>query len=879
MTRTFKRILSLLLAVLMLFALTACAWKNNKNKDGDDDAEDDSFGAGYDRASFAFENEYTRQHLEFIESKEYKDICLADGGLAKNVANNYEDAKLNFVNGTWTALSKTVKAVGEGEIELVNEYEILITELMQNTGAEDNFIGSFQENYFTAVIQLFGGIKDELESAKKAGDIFTGESLDDVEELVTYLDGAIAMLSKLDNVSDDEAEALFGDAMQKVKEAFDADFIKGNEKFIDRMTGALGVASGVGSFVSDTVSDVIEEYIVYRAMSGSSAEWETVWTDISASARSEARKADDKKLSESYTKVADCIDKILERTKKYREDNARAVFDSVKRQGIKNGLEAAYSAGYEVWDGMMKSWPIGLAVRTGMLAGVGAANLIANSDDIAYYGQMLIGYGRVATAAADAMKKAESKLSSKKDYESAIVFDKAFHIYKDIQMSAASCAINYLNSIKTSALGYIFKYTSDDEEAQIVLIQIHIADWMPIKCHAMQVIENNGGHVVGCNGNAYYFELTDDSTGKSGTFGNFSTNTSVKNKIVCRNEKGDTKTVATVSGLGNIYICGEKIFYRGYDSDWYSVGFDGKGEQLATTGEIIGYIEKQGMLILRGDNGVYATDFVGNRTDAFMGGEDILLAVNGDDIYYANKKNEGDFTFYRVNCLNNEKTALGSVTLELDSLWSTWIDGISQTEKGVYFIGGEFGGTGNFFQGKAIYYISFEDQKFSTVYQGFIGAPYLYVAYEGETEYVYFYTGMAISNTGTHYGALADDILRINTKSLAVQETVYPICPNGVAYMWDHELKINIGDTEPLMLISKSTAKELGYISLGMREDRSQTYHQWVDYVGGKYYISIADVVLDDSASVGWREGYRRLSVKMFVFDPSDKSIKLINSY
>ncbi len=877
-----KVISALLVCFILLFAVSCKGSENTKNDNSDETDNKETSVSAYSRDSFGYEKEYTKQHLDFIVSKEYKEIVAVDGGLAENIANNYEDAKLNFVNGTWKALSKAVAAVGEGEIELINEYEILVTQLMQNTGAEEGFAGSFQENYFNAVIILFEKIDQQLSAAKEANDIFTGEALEEAEELATYLDGTIGLLKKLEGVSDEEATTLFGDALEKVKEKFDSDFIKGNEKFVKNMTGALGVASDVTSFVSDTLGDVVEEYLIYQTLSTASAEWDMVWKSISKSARASASGSDDKKLIDSYNKVADCIDKILERTQNFRKSNASALFESITRNGTKNLAEFAYSAGYEVWDEMMKCWPMGAAVRGGLVAGVAAANLLANSDDIAYYGQMLIGYGRVASAAFDTMEKAQKALENKKDYKSALLFDKAFNVYKDIQMSAATCAINYLNSIKTSTLGFIFKYTTDDEEAQILLIQVHIADWMPIRCHNVQKIENNGGHVVGCNGNLFYFKLTDQSVSQTGTYGNFSANSNVKNKLICRNYEGKERTVIETNALGRLYICGEKIFYVRSDVyDWYMVNMDGTGEQLATQGEIIGYTEQYGMLLVRGDNGCYFTDFTGNRSEPFGDSESIILSVYGNFVYHADKSGEQTFVLKKTDFVSNETKNIGTVDIPECDMWYATISGITQTDTAVYFTAGEFGGTGNFFTGTGIYSISFETDVLTMLHNGFLGAPFICVETDSESkiDYVYYYEGMSISNTGPQLGFLSEEVFCINTKTLETSQANYNLTVDGEAYLKDGVLMQNTGRYSTSTLMSAQTVTAQGYKSLGIRDDLSSTYHSWAETVGDRIFVSIEDVVYEEDATLGWRTGYRRVSTALFEFSIKDKKLRKIYEY
>lgn len=871
-----KKIISLFLVVAFALGVSSCS--GDTKEAGEKGLSLGEINA--ERDSLDYEDEYTKQHLEFIAGETYEKICSDGGGLAADVAKNYEDAKLNYVNGTWKIISGASAFVDKGELKLENEYEVLVTELMQNTSAEESFSGSFQSNYYTAIVGMLNGIKAVLDDAKKAADIFTGADIEKAEKTAKKLDDIVKKLEKPEGVSDKEATGLFSDAVKQVKASFNEDFIKGNEKFLDGVKGVLGKAADVSGFVSEKADALLDEYVMYQAMAASSEEWESVWTSISANLKVSALSTSEKKLKESYEKVAACIDKILIKTGAYRSSNGAGIFLSVAEQGFETVAELSASAGKELWDGMMKSWPVGKAVREGLVKGVGLANMLMNCDDIAYYGQMLIGYGRLGECAYKTMESVANTLKSKKDYDSALMFDKAFNIYKSIQMAASDCTISYCMAIVDNPMGYIFKYTSDDEIAETFIIQVYKAEWIPIRCHGVQNVINNGGNVVGYGGNVYYFKLSSSSLGDTGTYGNFTVDGNVKNSLVCRNASGEEKVITQTNATGGIYICADRLYYRKQDYDWYSVSFNGDDERVATTGTIIGAADSQGMLIVKTeDNDIYATDFSGNQINLLP--KDYVGITEKHECYYNYTSDDAGYTFCRYSFATKQNELLCSAIVpQGNGSWRV-LDDICVSDDGIYFLVGYYAGTGNFFQEGKIYFLSFATNQVTLLVDKDISYSKMYLAEEDGKKYLYYYNTGGVLGVGLFTGCMDSEVCRLDLATGETAMVSFPLCGEGIAFINGTSLQIlQNGKNSPTTIINDTMLKGMGYTaSLGFAEDGSAVYHEWAEQIEDTYYVSLMQVVEDESTTLGWRQGYRRISTKMYSISDDGKDIELICEY
>ena len=127
MMKRTRRFVALLLTGAMLLGMAACGKQKEE--------ENNPYTLQYHRGTTEYEQLYVQQHLDYIAGSEYFTITSSEGGLATAISNVHEDARLNIVNGAWGTLDKVATFLDGKEVELVNEYEILVTQLMAGTNS------------------------------------------------------------------------------------------------------------------------------------------------------------------------------------------------------------------------------------------------------------------------------------------------------------------------------------------------------------------------------------------------------------------------------------------------------------------------------------------------------------------------------------------------------------------------------------------------------------------------------------------------------------------------------------------------------------------------------------------------------------------------
>ena len=842
---------------------------------GLDSFQEDPFTDSVERGVMDYEAIYIRQHLEFIGGSDYADILLVPGGLAGALGDTYEEAKLNIINNIWTFTDKVKMAVGDGEIELVNEYELLVALVMQSTGGEANFIGSYEENYFTAVLELVNGINGQLKQAKSDVDVFTGDAIDKVEELTQKLDLLIVQLQKLEGIPEKEAKGLFGEALDTVKEAFDESFIKDNETFLDTVKDGLGTALDVTDLVGKSVSDLMDSYILYNALSGASEEWEKTWTDIAA----QARLSDDK----IGPKLAEAIEHILNQTKDFREDESAALLNSSANIAGKHMAEYAYSAAFGVFDGMMKKSPICEAIRTGLVQGVNLANAFTNMDEIAYHGKMMAGYGHLAKIAFEVMQKKGESLVGSETYQNALLFDMAFNIYRNTQLAAFESGISYCQAMATAHAANA--QLSSEKAMEAAMLLPHKLEWQGYKCHGITQILNNGGNVVGWNGNIYYFRISKGAYSKSAVYGNYSLDPKAANDLVVRAQDGSEKVIISTQSSGSIWICSNRILFRKNDKSWYYVDLqEPEKERFFTTADIIGYIPEQDMLVIQEDSGLVRTsDTRGNETEIIQG--DYTAITVKDGLYYHYRHDgSGSYEFYRCDLTGKKVETLGTIRVPEISGWGRSLEDICVGEDGIYVMVGYYAGTGYFFQEGSIYYLPFGGEM-KVLVDGEVRYPMMYLATEYladgtvDNQYLHYYTSGDVLGMGLYQGAMSEGVSRYSVRTGATEEVEFPLCSRNVPFLYEGQVMLLEGGVEPTVVLDAETAADMGCGILGFREDSSAVYQTDVDKVGEDWYIVMTYSKRDPSADFGWREGYARSYTKLFRVTPETGDWELIHSY
>ncbi len=862
-----KRMLCLLLTAATLLSLTACNFKLDSFTQPQ--ASEKVELVDCDRAALAYEQEYVRQHLDFLVTTEFNELLDYVGGMAAEMADHYQEAKLNYVNGFWKSFSTLVSIGGEGEVELVNEYEVLVAELMQTTGSSDSFGSTFQTNYMDAQVQMMAQISHVLKNQSDLADIFTGEELESIQALTTYLDGAIALLQSADGGSDGDKSLLFCEAMETIDSEFNKTYIKENEGFLDAMTGSLTAGYEMSNLAAETFSDLMSQILFYQALENTSQEWESVWEEIARS----ARRSD----SEESKKIAECIDKLLEEVRSYRENSALTVYEAAGKDLMRNAAETGISVGQSVLEKTVEAHPLLRAIRDGLVGGVSLANALFNCDDIAYFGQMLMGYGALAAHANEAMWEMESKLTENQDYKSALLFNEAFLIYREVQIAASDCAINYYQAMIEAPVGYVFKYTTADLVAESSLILLNKSKWQTLRCHGIMQVLNNGGDVVGYQGSIYYIRYNDDSFERGGEFGNYAQNTNANNQLVCRSANGQETVLAEGRIYGGIYICGEKIAFQRSGQGWrYMDPQEGRELPLGT---IVGEYAKGGMLICRSDDGeLYATDLMGNSTDLSICKGNIIQ-ISGDILYSYEVDENNRITIFGYNFATGASVEAGIIQLETPENSYSWA-GVPATvvdEDGIYLLAGFYSGTGSFFSDGAAYFLSFADGSATKLVEG-ITTPLMYIAHTDAQKYLYFNDTDGEMGYGLYRGAYTKNVRCLNITTGEITDSALPLVPMNTPFILDGKIQILQNfDGECTILMDSAMSQTLGYGSLGDDGNGNVLYYESVDIVGDTCYIFLVDAFENTEYAFGWRTGYEWRSMTLYAIDMETGEIEVMN--
>lgn len=380
-------------------------------------------------------------------------------------------------------------------------------------------------------------------------------------------------------------------------------------------------------------------------------------------------------------------------------------------------------------------------------------------------------------------------------------------------------------------------------------------------------IDNNGGLYVSYNDSVYYRQYTKDNFATVGLFGSYEIiPSSVKNMIALKD--GVKEVAFTDTGEGPIYIYKDRMYLQGYDEDWipslYSVDLAGEKEQIIGYGWIEDLDMETGIFVctLADKNNIYQLFQLDGTTGALSKYElenpcGEVLALEDGVIYYQGLVDTDDsilgaVKLCRVNVDGSNEMILAETKEVLYEYGDreTIIPTIQFLDDFIYFSYGAYGGTGHFYQGGNIARVG----KDGSNLQVLVGKVDLRPVANDE-----FYVAKDKDRHVLYYAELSENL--------------------------DYfALDISSGNTEKTDFIPHEANKPFEYNDgVWIYSDGNPNMTEWiphVDYsalgVDGDYY-AIDDVQLCDNwvyykiqvseeepeASIGWREGYRRLKTQV----------------
>ncbi|MCC8357546.1 MAG: hypothetical protein LJU34_06865 [Oscillospiraceae bacterium] len=437
-TKTMKKWISLLLAMVLLLGIVGCGETETSVSEAEEatsvsSAEGDGIADSTEEAAssaWVYDEDYVRQHIEFLQSEEYETISETRGSLASSLAEAYEEAGLNSVNQTWQWISSVGGLFGKGDVDdtltdtltLTNEYELLVAYLMNTTASAEVVEDIYLSDYITSTEETLTQLVSVL------------EPVNDASEAVQYLYKTLDAFETLEGATTAakaaSAQTLFSDALSKVEGVYNA-LPSASQTAIQTGLGAVGFVADVMKYSSASISELLEAAALYTTCVQASSEWTQIWSSISAAARA----SDD----EEAERLADQIDEILERIQLTDESAVVMIIQEAAEATTGNAVALSVSMASKMLDVCMLNWPMGRAVRMGLVSGITVSNVLTNMDDIAYYGEMMLKTGVLAVYAYEVMESAAAALkTATKDgtvtntheaYEAALRLDEAFNIY------------------------------------------------------------------------------------------------------------------------------------------------------------------------------------------------------------------------------------------------------------------------------------------------------------------------------------------------------------------------------------------------------------------------------------------------------------------
>lgn len=392
-------------------------------------------------------------------------------------------------------------------------------------------------------------------------------------------------------------------------------------------------------------------------------------------------------------------------------------------------------------------------------------------------------------------------------------------------------------------------------------------------------VVNNGGNVVGWDGNVYYFRIAQGAYENVALLGAYLLDSSAKHDLVVRAGDGSEQTLLSTEASGSIWICSGRVVYKKTDG-WYYADLQEPAEQFYTDSAIIGYIPEHDVLVLQKKDGTVYTDNTRGNGVEIVQGDYTAIAIHGDYYYHYSDDEAGNYNFYRVNMADQSVEDLGSVCVPDESGWARSMEDICVGNDGIYILIGYYGGTGFFFQEASIYYLPFDGSGMQVLVDGEVCYSMMYLGTgEDGKQYLYYYADAYVLGVGLYQGAQSENVCRYDVSTGETEMVDFPLCAQNVPYIFDGKLMILEGGLEPTVILGAEEAQQMGYAGLGFRDDGSAAYQETVDKVGDVYYITVTESVPEPSADLGWRPGYARNSTKLFRYDPATGEIQLIHSY
>lgn len=393
----------------------------------------------------------------------------------------------------------------------------------------------------------------------------------------------------------------------------------------------------------------------------------------------------------------------------------------------------------------------------------------------------------------------------------------------------------------------------------------------------VEKIENNGGHFVTYNGDAYYRQYQATDFEATGIFGDYGTIGGTTKNIMKISADDATQVAFADMGDGNIFMSQGRMYLNKSGADYYqtvySVDLNGENEIEHGFGRVNAVDEETGIVIatLADENEKYQLSYINPLTmevanyDLQNPCSEVIKVENGVIYYLGETEFEeailGKLKLCSVNVDGTNELLLAETDADLYEFGDRGciipcfqiVD-----EEVIYFSYGAYGGTGNFFQGGRIARVNKDGSDFEIcignqeegkdVYETLVEESFL-----ATSEGVYYSTIM--EEAKTFYVDLKSGEIT-EAQDFLVQPVDCYFIAEGAICVFEN------GATQSTIMVP-----EIPYSSMDIGDEDLTLYTYDVknmERVGDWFYYEITASELEEEADIGWREGSRRIKTQVF---------------
>ncbi|MDO4327355.1 MAG: hypothetical protein Q4E24_15240 [bacterium] len=377
-------------------------------------------------------------------------------------------------------------------------------------------------------------------------------------------------------------------------------------------------------------------------------------------------------------------------------------------------------------------------------------------------------------------------------------------------------------------------------------------------------VENNGGNVVGFQGNLYYWKYHAKSVSETGLFGWYEERNDIANQLVCRHPDGSEDVLLSAGGNGQIFIVGERIYLTN-GMKLYSIRLDGSdkvehGEYSPqSANETMGTL-----LVLSYDvkGGFYLLDSESHQMHRFTSyGERFLGELNG--YYYFMQREAADkVTLYQALPDGSEIQILDQINVNDSSALYTEILELQQLGDTLYYSYGFYAGTGGMFQNGGIRSVKTNGGESrdcvsygSLIAEEFVvenedGQVLLYYQGEGDTygSYIgywkdYPYKGCTVKNLDTGKTKPSDFALSRPSSFVCMNGGIYRLLPNSHIYQ---------------TILAPEATEGFQFLDTPQGTENEIALIPRLDIIGEEVVFTVDVSRREQSMDFGWRPSYTR---------------------